>query len=113
MAIDTLEKRRRALFIDPLSNGSIDAIDRSQVSKMFYVGFTPSNNRSLQKDDLITVCGRRQPILFGVDRFIDLFKFVPDYNKTTGSAVFVQELQDYLNSMYEGNNRLTYTEETP
>jgi hypothetical protein len=113
MAIDTLAKRRRALSILPIANGDIEAIDRSQVSKFYYVGteVIPIINYEKEKDEYIQLCGLEQPIRFHKDKLIDLFKFVPQYQKQTNFSVLVKELNDYFNSMYDGNNSFYYTEE--
>jgi len=112
MAIDSLAKRRRALQILPIADGSIDDIDRSQASKFYYVG---SECVSLvydkSKSKYITLCGLEQPVRYGKDKQLDLFRFVPTYQKQTNFSVLVKELQDYFNSMYSGNNGFIYSEE--
>lgn len=112
MAIDTEAKRRRALRILPIPNGSIEAIDRSQVSKLYYVGATCSSlTYDLEKDNYITICGQENPIRFGLNKQIDLFKFVPDYQKTKSFSILISELNDYFNSMYSGSPNYYYSEE--
>jgi len=112
MAIDTLAKRRRACFIDPIPDSTIEAIDRSQVSKFYYVGSEIVDViYDLEKDNYITICGQENPIRFGINKEIDLFRFVPEYQKQTEFATLINEFQDFFNSMYNGKPNYYYNEE--
>jgi len=112
MAIDSLAKRRRAIGILPIADGDIEAIDRAQVAKFYYTSMAiPSIEYDKTKEHYITLCGLEQPVRYSTDRLLDLFRFVPQYQKQTNFSVLVKELQDYFNTMYDGNNGFIYSEE--
>ena len=66
-----------------------------------------------------TVCYDREGLVvtygldelkYGQDRTINLVNYLPDYVKNTDVETVLQEFEDYLNDMYEGQKNYTWTD---
>lgn len=73
------------------------------------------------KEDYITICGLdREYLRFGMNKYIDLVQYLPDYLKDCDVEIFLKFFQDFLNTMFYGVNGyvtsavdLTITKDVP
>lgn len=67
---------------------------------------TITGDNCATKDDYIQICGLRDPARFGLNRYINLTEYVPQYLQGSETETFVKFFEDFLNIMYDGFNGL-------